>query len=81
MRAEDLQPFIDAKPFRAFRIIMGGGKAYDVLHRDMIQLTRRAAYLFFSDKPGAPADRVEMISLAFIERIERSEIPTPPLRD
>ncbi len=73
MQPETLQAYLRAVPFRAFRIVLNSGRAYEVRHPEMIRVGRDIFVLYHADTPEAPFDRFETVSLLLIERIEHIE--------
>jgi hypothetical protein len=62
--------FIQARPFRPFRIHMASGDTFDVTHPEMVHVGRNTLhrYSFVSDHPENE-DRLEVLSLMLMERI------------
>ena len=77
MRVEDLEAFVEAEPFRPFRVVLSGGRVRDVLRRDMAFLSRDCGALFYGD---LSADQVRTCEIIPVDRIERVELvqPSPP---
>lgn len=76
MRAEDVLELVKAQPFRPFRMHLVSGKTFDIVHPEFIRVGRSAAYVFFADEPNRPYDRVEIVALVLVERLEPLE-PVP----
>lgn len=71
MRPDDVLTWTRAVPFRPFRIVLNSGRSYEIRHPEMVRLTRSTAFIFLSDgEPAEPYERVEMISLLLMERLE-----------
>ncbi len=78
MRPEELLTWVRAVPFRPFRICLNSGRAYDIRHPEMLRVGRSSVNLFsYSGTPEDPYDRMEMVGLEVIERIEPIESPIP----
>jgi hypothetical protein len=71
MRPDDLLTWVRAVPFQPFRISLVGGKTYEIRHPEMLRVGRSAVNVYsFEGEPSDPYERMEMISLVLIERIE-----------
>ena len=70
MRDRSVLTYIQAAPFRPFRIVMNSGKNYDVPHSETIAVGRDTFFYYYRQKPGEPFDRVDMVSLLLIQNIE-----------
>ena len=68
MRPEDVLFWIQAQPFRPFRITMNSGRTLDVRHPELVRLMR-TSLLYFTPARDQPqvAERAEMIGLVLIE--------------
>jgi hypothetical protein len=76
MRSEDLLHWIRAEPFLPFRICMNSGRTYEIRHPEMVRVGRSQIMIFsYAGKPEDPYERVEMVGLLLIERIEPIESP------
>jgi hypothetical protein len=62
--------YVQANPFRPFRIRMNSGRTYDIPHPEMVKVGRRdlLIFTFVSDSPEV-YDRWENVSLLLIESI------------
>jgi hypothetical protein len=77
MRPDDLLAWVRAVPFQPFRIHLNSSQTYEIRHREMIRVGRSTAHVYWFDgEPMDPYDRMEMISLLLIERIESLSVPT-----
>jgi hypothetical protein len=67
-----LASYIEAEPFRPFRISMASGQTYEVRHPEMISVGRSAAriYTFMSDDPEEVRQREHEVSLLLMESVE-----------
>ncbi len=76
MRPDDLLTWLRAAPFRPFRIHLNSGKSYEIRHPEMLKVGRSSINVFwYAGDPQDPYERMEMVSLLLIERIEPLEIP------
>ncbi len=74
MRPEDLQFWQRSVPFRPFRICLNSGRVYEIRHPEMIRVGRSTAIVFsYAGNPDEPFERMEMVGLVLIERIEPME--------
>ena len=62
MRPDDLLTWMRATPFRPFRIILNSGRSYINIFS-------------FAGEPVDPHEKMEMVSLLLVERIEALEAP------
>lgn len=72
MRREDIRELTKAVPFRPFRVFVSNGETFDVHHPDMIMATPGTVLIGLPspDGPTDAADRVRMVSLYHIQKIE-----------
>jgi len=70
MRDHSILSYIQAVPFRPFRIVMNSGKSYDVRHPETIAVGRDTFIYYYRPQPGKPFDRVDMVSLLLVENLE-----------
>lgn len=74
MTANDLLFWLRAAPFRPFRIVVNSGRTYDIRHPEMLKVGRSSMNVFsYPGEPIDPYERVEMVSLVLVERIEPME--------
>jgi len=77
MRPDDLLTWVRAVPFRPFRICLNSGRTFEIRHPEMVRVGRTIINVFsFAGEPGDPYERMEMVSLLLIERIEPVETPS-----
>jgi hypothetical protein len=76
MTPQEILNYVQAEPFRPFRILMNSGRTFDVRHPEMVRVGRRELLLFtfVSDTPNI-YDRWETISLLLIEAISHLDAP------
>jgi hypothetical protein len=76
MRAQDVQDFVQRKPFEPFRITLTDGRTYDVHHPELAMVGHRtvAVGLPKSSGPQLIYDRLVTVSFLHIMQIE----PLPP---
>jgi hypothetical protein len=79
MRPDDLLIWVQAVPFRPFRICLNSGRSYEIRHPEMLRVGRSNVNVFsFAGEPADPHEHMEMFGLLLIERIEPVEAPTRP---
>ena len=68
--------YVDAEPFRPFRINMASGKAYEIRHPEMVQVGRTTMTVFtwMSDDDEEVKEHEQGLSLVLIESIEPLDI-------
>lgn len=71
--------YLNAKPFRPFRIHTASGETFDVHHPEMLRVGRNTLmrFTFVSDDPNI-YDRWETISLMLTERVSQLDATVPP---
>jgi len=76
MDPQEILAYVQAQPFRPFRILMNSGRTYDIRHPEMIRVARDCVILFtfVSDNPDV-VDRWETISLLLMESISHLDAP------
>ena len=64
--------YVQAEPFRPFRITLNGGRAVDIRHPEMVQLGRSTMTIFtvLSDEQEVTKDRQVEVSLLLTESVE-----------
>jgi len=70
MRPDDLVSWLKVEPFRPFRLHLVSGRSYDIRHPEMMRVGRTTANVFFYEGEPDPYEKMEMIGLVLIERIE-----------
>jgi hypothetical protein len=70
MREHSVLTYVQAVPFRPFRIVMNSGKSYAVRHPETIAVGRDTFIYYYRQKPGQPFDRLDMVSLLLVQNIE-----------
>jgi hypothetical protein len=71
MRPDDVLAWIRAAPFQPFRICLNSGHTYEIRHPEMLRVGRSSMHVYsFTGEPSDPYERVEMVSLLLVERIE-----------
>jgi hypothetical protein len=70
MSPQEVLNYLQAQPFRPFRIRMNSGRTFDVRHPEMVRAGRRDLlfFHFVSDSPDV-YDRWENLSLVLIESL------------
>jgi hypothetical protein len=78
MRPDDVLTWIRAVPFQPFRIHLNSGRSYEIRHPEMLRVGRSSVNIYsFAGEPSDPYERMEMVSLVLMERIEAIETPVP----
>jgi hypothetical protein len=81
MRPDDLLTWLRSAPFRPFRMTLDSGRSYDIRHPEMVRVGRSYINIYsFAGEPADPHEKMEMVSLLLIERVEPLEAPAaaPP---
>ena len=74
MRPDDLLLWVREIPFRPFRICLNSGRTYEIRHPEMLKVGRSSANIYsYVGQPEDPYERMEMVGLVLIERIEPIE--------
>lgn len=76
---QELLNYLNARPFRPFRIHMASGENFDVRHPEMARVGRNTLILFtfVSDNPQI-YDRWDTISLMLTERVTHVDAAATP---
>ena len=61
---------LQAVPFHPFRVVMHGGKVYEIRHSEVVKVGRSSWWYYFIPAPEGFADRYDVLSFLLIERIE-----------
>jgi hypothetical protein len=78
MRPTDLLAWLRQVPFVSFRLCLNSGRTYEIRHPEMLRVGRSSVNFYsFVGAPEDPYERMEMISLVLIERIEPIETAIP----
>jgi len=74
MRPETLLAYVQAVPFRPFRVVLNSGRSYEVRHPEMIRVGRDH-FVFFSYASISEGlhERFETVGLLLVERLEHVE--------
>ncbi len=74
MTSQEVLNYVQATPFRPFRIRMNSGRTFEIRHPEMVRVGRRDVliFTFLSDSPGI-YDRWENVSLVLIESLSPLE--------
>jgi hypothetical protein len=76
MRPEDILFWLKAVPFKPYRLCLNGGRSYEIRHPKMLRVSRTTMYIFsFTGEPEDPFEKMEMVGLVLVERIEPIEAP------
>jgi hypothetical protein len=76
MSTQEVLNYLQAQPFRPFRIRINSGRTFDIRHPEMIRVGKRDVliFTFVSDAPGV-YDRWENVSLLLIESLAPLDAP------
>jgi hypothetical protein len=74
MTSREILNYVQALPFRPFRIRMNSGRTFDIHHPEMVRVGRGdlLIFTFVSDSPDV-YDRWEYVSLVLIESLSPLE--------
>lgn len=75
MRPEDILFWLQAQPFRPFRLTTVGGRSFEVRHPELLRLLRSSVIYFTPSEVPGVADRAEMTGLLLVEHIEPLDVP------
>jgi hypothetical protein len=76
MRPDDLLTWVRERPSRPFRICWNSGRTYDIRHPELLRVGRSSINRYrYAGEPEDPYERMEMVGLLLIERIEPIEAP------
>ena len=76
MAPNDLVAWLRAAPFQPFRIHLKSGRTYEIRHPEMLRVGLSSMNVYsFAGEPSDPYERMEMVSLLLVERIEPVEAP------
>jgi hypothetical protein len=70
MHPDELLRMVRRQPFVPFRLHVSDGSSYEVRHPEMVLVTRRAAVLAVPDNPTQPAERVVIVAMVHVSRLE-----------
>ena len=78
MRPDELLTWLRPTPFRPFRITLNSGRSYGIHHPEMVKVGFSAAHVFYyTGEPADPYERVEMVALSLMERVEPIDAANP----
>lgn len=76
MTFEKLFKYVDAEPFRPFRIQMASGRTFDIRHPENIRVGENAVVVFeYLSEDDRIFERFKMLGLSLIELIEHIDSP------
>jgi hypothetical protein len=76
MHPNDVLSWNRAVPFAPYRIRLNSGRTFEIRHPEMVHVGRTAMTIFsFAGDITDPYERIEMVSLVMIERLEPSNAP------
>jgi len=75
MTSQEVLNYLQAHPFRPFRIRMNSGRTFDIRHPEMVRVGKRdlLIFTFVSDSPNV-YDRWENVALLLIESLSPLEV-------
>ena len=77
MTYEEMFEYVDAEPFRPFRIQMASGRTFDVRHLEMIRVGRNAVVVFqHLEQDERIFENFKMLGLRLMESIEHTDSVT-----
>lgn len=76
MTYEELFEFVDAEPFRPFRIRMASGRTFDVRHPEMIRVGLHSVVVFqYHQQDERVFETFKMLGMQLMESIELIDAP------
>jgi hypothetical protein len=80
MRQHELIEVLKSRPFRPFRMYVSDGATYVIGHPDLVWVSLWSAHVGApdGDRPGPAIERMNIVDLAHITRVEQIEQPTAP---
>jgi hypothetical protein len=79
MRPDEFRLYLDARPFRPFRVTLTDGRTYDVMHPELALVGRTVVTIGLADTSPQQriADRMVMVSLLHVMQVEPLETAPP----
>ena len=82
MTYEELFEYVDAEPFRSFRIQMVSGRNFDVRHPEMIRVGANSVVVFqHLEQDERVYEKFKMLGLNLIESMEHIDSPVAQDQD
>jgi hypothetical protein len=82
MTYEELFEYVDAEPFRPFRIQMASGRTFDVRHPEMIRVGTHSVVVFeYLEDDERIYERFKMLGLQLVESTEHIDSPVVQNQD
>ena len=76
MTYEEIFEYVDAEPFRPFRIQMASGRTFDIRHPENIRVGENAVVVFeYLSENERVFERFKMLGLSLVESIEHIDSP------
>lgn len=75
-----LGQYVEAEPFRPFRIRMASGQSFEIRHPEMILVGRTSVRIYTSTEEGQP-DKWHDASLMLMETVEPLDVAARPTRN
>ena len=78
MHRHELIEVLTTQPFRPFRMYVSDGATYVIRHPDLVWVSPSSAYVGApeGDRPGPAVERLNIVDLGHITRLEQIEQPT-----
>jgi len=75
MTPQEVLNYLQAQPFRPFRIRMNSGRTFTIRHPEMVRVGKRDLLIFtFVDESSSVYDHWENLSLLLIESLSPLEV-------
>lgn len=76
MTYEEVFKYVDAEPFRPFRIQIASGRAFDVRHPENIRVGENAVVVFeYESENDRVFEDFKMLGLSLVESLEHIDSP------
>jgi hypothetical protein len=76
MTYEEVFEYVDAEPFRPFRIQMVSGRTFDIRHPENIRVGENAVVVFeYHSENDRVFERFKMLGLSLVESLEHIDSP------
>jgi len=70
MDADKLHALLRRRPFEPFRLCISDQAHYDILHPEQVLLSRRSAHVGIGPNGEGPFQRVAIVALLHVTRVE-----------
>jgi hypothetical protein len=65
--------YVEAEPFKPFRVTLAGGRSYDIRHPEMVHVGRSTLRIYSIEDPDSNVREVE-VSLLLTESVEPLDV-------